>query len=313
MARAPVRSPCEAAAAQRSNWSVTLAMALTTTTGCLPIDTRPATMEAVRLIAAGSSTDVPPNFMTTRLMPELPPFQLERCAEPPVPEMQVLRLRPPQRPPLRVTAERGRLHAGCGFGDRFKLAQAGQQLRVEDGRAGRAANGVVRHHGELPVQQSAGAETSDGYAHTATAIAVEPRLGTIFLGSKFDGLFGSHGQVLASQGTKFLPRPEKVLAGDGAAELVAQLDRHALGMPVFHCNAIAVRAHSRCQRFHFMLFEPAEQLERLGLHLFFFALDVGDHVAQDVHRRHAGIACAGDGLHGGHEDLLDPEAFFNRL
>src|SRR5579863_7649328 len=52
MARAPVRSPCEAAAAQRGNWSVTLAMALTTTTGCLPMDTRPATMEAVRLIAA---------------------------------------------------------------------------------------------------------------------------------------------------------------------------------------------------------------------------------------------------------------------
>ena len=36
MARAPVRSPLAAAAAARSNWSVTLAMALTTTTGCLP-------------------------------------------------------------------------------------------------------------------------------------------------------------------------------------------------------------------------------------------------------------------------------------
>ena len=47
---------------------MTLAMALTTTTGCLPWATRPATMAAVRPMAAGSSTEVPPNFITTRLM-----------------------------------------------------------------------------------------------------------------------------------------------------------------------------------------------------------------------------------------------------
>src|SRR5208337_4645235 len=68
MARAPVRSPLAAQDAARRSWSVTLARALTTTTGCLPMATRPATMAAVRLMAAGSSTDVPPNFMTTRLM-----------------------------------------------------------------------------------------------------------------------------------------------------------------------------------------------------------------------------------------------------
>jgi len=68
MASAPVRSPCAAAAAARSNWSVTLDMALTTTTGRLPAAKRPATMAAERPMAAGSSTDVPPNFMMTRLM-----------------------------------------------------------------------------------------------------------------------------------------------------------------------------------------------------------------------------------------------------
>ena len=74
MAKAPVRSPSEAAAAARSNWSVTLAMALTTTTGFCPA-TRPATMAAVRPMAAGSSTDVPPNFITTRLMRNFPIFR----------------------------------------------------------------------------------------------------------------------------------------------------------------------------------------------------------------------------------------------
>jgi hypothetical protein len=68
MASAPVRSPTAEAVAARRSWSVTLAMALTTTTGCLPRATRPATMAAVRLMAAGSSTEVPPNFITTRLM-----------------------------------------------------------------------------------------------------------------------------------------------------------------------------------------------------------------------------------------------------
>ncbi len=62
-----------------------------------------------------------------------------------------------------------------------------------------------------------------------------------------------------------------------------------------------------------MAVEVAEQFERLGFHLFFFAADVGDDVAEDVHRGHAGIAGAADGLHGGDEDLLDAEAFFERL
>ncbi len=72
MARAPVRSPRLAAAAQASSWSVTLDMAETTTTGRLPWATRPATIEAVRLMAVASSTDVPPNFMTTRLIQYFP-------------------------------------------------------------------------------------------------------------------------------------------------------------------------------------------------------------------------------------------------
>jgi hypothetical protein len=45
-----------------SNWSVTLAMALTTTTGFW--GRRALTMAAARSIASASCTDVPPNFMT---------------------------------------------------------------------------------------------------------------------------------------------------------------------------------------------------------------------------------------------------------
>src|SRR5579862_9872298 len=102
-------------------------MALTTTTVCLPAATRPATMAAVRLMAVGSSTEVPPNFITTRLM---------RCL-----------FRP-----------QAFLGAGCDFGNDLQLAETSQQFRVQNGGAGSSANGVVGKHSELPVEQSAGAQ-----------------------------------------------------------------------------------------------------------------------------------------------------------
>ncbi len=51
-----------AARAIASNWSVTLAMALTTTTGFCAL--RPLTIVAARSMALASCTEVPPNFMT---------------------------------------------------------------------------------------------------------------------------------------------------------------------------------------------------------------------------------------------------------
>ena len=48
----------------------------------------------------------------------------------------------------------------------------------------------------------------------------------------------------------------------------------------------------------FAPFELAEQFLGLLFHLFFFIADVGDHVAEDVERGHAGISRAAHGLHG---------------
>ena len=159
-----------------ASWSVTLAMALTTTTGCLPMATRPATMAAVRSMAAGSSTEVPPNFITTRLMPNLP---------------IVLALAAERR--LGARGSRGRSHW-------FKFAQAGQQLGVEDGGSGGAANGVVREHSELPIEQAAGAQAADGDGHAAAAIAVEAGLRAVGLRGPLHRLLGSDGQMLPASG-----------------------------------------------------------------------------------------------------------------
>ena len=53
--------------------------------------------------------------------------------------------------------------------------------------------------------------------------------------------------------------------------------------------------------------EIAEELARLLLHLFFFFGDVGDYVAQNVHRCHARVSRAADRLHGGDHNGLESE------
>ena len=195
----------------------------------------------------------------------------------------------------------------------FQLTQACQQFGVQDGGSGGSANGVVREHGELPVEHVAGAQAADGDGHAVAAIAIEARLRAIRLRSPLDGLIGSGGQILAGERLELGPCGQNVFASGGAAELVAQLDGDALGVAVFDGDAIAAGADARGERRDGVALELAQQLERLGFHLLFFAADVGNDVAEDVHRRHAGIARAADGLHGGDKDLLDAEALFDGL
>ena len=58
--------------------------------------------------------------------------------------------------------------------------------------------------------------------------------------------------------------------------------------------------------------DGAEELANLFLELLLFVLDEGDDVAEDVEGGYAGIAGAGDSLHGGDEQLLDAEALMER-
>ena len=73
--------------------------------------------------------------------------------------------------------------------------------------------------------------------------------------------------------------------------------RHRHGVAVHHRDAVAVRAHLGGEIAYVAAVELAEDLLRLLLHLLFFAADEGDHVADNVHGRHARIARARDGLH----------------
>ncbi len=200
-----------------------------------------------------------------------------------------------------------------------QFAQLHQQLGIQQRRARRAANGVVREHGELPVQQSAGAQAADGGGHarpahaiwirTRSAHAVEARLRPIFGGEKFDRLRRCCRKLMLRKRPEFAPGGQHLLT----RRRCAQLDRDALGVAVFDGNAVAVRAHACRIGTNRSAIERAEQLHRLGLHLFLFIADEGDNIAQDVERWHARIARSADGLHGADEDAVDAEAIGERL
>src|ERR1700722_4011465 len=97
--------------------SVTLAMALTTTTGLC--GRRALTIAATRSMARASSTEVPPNFMTI----------------------------------IGVTSRRNCGGAAqVSFLGSCEVAPGLEQFGIQHGRAGGSANGIVRQHSELPLQ-----------------------------------------------------------------------------------------------------------------------------------------------------------------
>src|SRR5271165_3478889 len=153
MSSACSRSPRPAAAAMASRWSVTFAIALTTTKGCSC--RRALMMLATRSMALASSTEVPPNFITITAAP--PSYDVGR---------------------------RGSRQVALHL----------QEFGVEQCRTSRAANGVVREHGELVVENAAGAQASDGDRHAMAAVHVEARLRTVGGIVVHDGLGGREWQ-----------------------------------------------------------------------------------------------------------------------
>ncbi len=285
IASAPALSPRPAAEAAASNWSVTLAIADTTTTGASPRSRRPRTIAVVRRIAAASSTEVPPNFITTRVA---------RASSARASALRAALMPAPHR-------AAPRLH--------LQLAQPRQHLCVQHRRARRPANRIVREHHELPVQQVALAQPAHGRSHAMPAHPVQPRLRPVGTGVILHRLLRRAGQPLSGERRKLRPRRQNLLA----RRLRPQLDADALGVPVLHGHAVAVRAHLRVQQLHASAGKPTQQLAHLFLQLLFLVLDERHHVAQNVQRSHAGITRSAHRLHGRHKQALDAEALLQRL
>src|SRR5712692_11571091 len=140
-----------------SSWSVTLAMALTTTTGFCAC--RPFTIAAARSIALASSTEVPPNFITI-IGDTFFAADRRRAAQ--------------MECHIRIF---GRCHPQRTQRSSIEISPGLEQFGVEQGRAGRPANGVMRKHGELPIQHATRTQAAYRGRHSVAPVGIEARLG----------------------------------------------------------------------------------------------------------------------------------------
>src|SRR6516165_9844298 len=215
-------------------------MALTTTNG--RSSRRLSTMLATRSMAAASSTEVPPNFITITAAPSL-------C---------VGKARPQRS--RQVT-----LHL--------------QEFGVEECRPGGAANRVVRENGELVVEHAARTEAPNAYCHAFPAIDVETRLRAIRRLVVDDGLRGCQRKPqLLRRGMELIEGRDDL----GGRSFLPQLYGNRLGMAIFDRHAIAVRCHAEGSIFHTAAAQTSQQLARFFLHLFLFFGDVRNYIAEDV-------------------------------
>src|SRR5271169_3399878 len=70
-----------------------------------------------------------------------------------------------------------------------------QQFGIQQRRARGSADGVVREHGKLPVQQVARTQPAHTHRHAAATIGIKPRLRTVGRRVVHDGLLGRVGQL----------------------------------------------------------------------------------------------------------------------
>src|ERR1700741_3410871 len=144
-------------------------MALTTTTGLFP--TRSLTIEAVRSIALASSTEVPPNFMTI-IAHSLAGSYRGQQAKTSIARSELLVPIRGRKTGEARTHSRGRWPSP-------EISLRLQQLCIEQGRSGRAANRIMRKHGEFPIQHLAGTQTAHRGGHARPTLRVKTRLWTI--------------------------------------------------------------------------------------------------------------------------------------
>src|SRR3954454_4284672 len=150
-------------------------------------------------------------------------------------------------------------------GSSVEVALGLQKFSVEQCRAGRAANRVVRQDGELPVEDAAGAQPADGHGHAGAAVNVKARLRTVGRAVVNDGWLGRAGQVRGLR-----DRRERPPGGDDLVRrsLRFQLHGNGFGVSVFHRHTVTLRADRERRRNNALAVQTAEQLERLLLHLF---------------------------------------------
>src|SRR5262249_12811660 len=107
------------------------------------------TISAARSIAFASSSEVPPNFITSIWQKSSIAYSQCQVVQP--------------------FGELRSTEISLGF----------QQFGIEQRGAGSSADGIVRENSKLPIQDATGAKSSNRGRHPKTCVGIEPGLGTI--------------------------------------------------------------------------------------------------------------------------------------
>jgi hypothetical protein len=189
-------------------------------------------------------------------------------------------------------------------------AAGGEKLGVKESAAGSATHEIVREQCELDVKERTFADATDDGGHAVAGIHVTARLRAIWFVEDDDGMahgrrqgreLGVHFEVLQDF-ADFMQR------GD-----FFQADAHTFEVAVKDGHAVAMRAEAEAGIYKTCAVPFAEELLRLGLHLFFFAVDERNDVAVDVHGSDAGITRARNRLQSDDENFLEAEGISERL
>jgi hypothetical protein len=176
------------------------------------------------------------------------------------------------------------------------------ELGVEDRRAGRAHHRMVSLGDELGVHHRALANPADRNRHAAAEIGIEPRLRPV-------GLFRHDDRRLrrARQPQFLWPARELPQGVNDCRNRRLVLESHRRGHRVAIENGHAIGVRTDRGGIRTAAAVAAENLQRFGLHLLFFAADERHHVAENVERRHSRIPRTRHGLHRRDHDRADVE------
>lgn len=183
---------------------------------------------------------------------------------------------------------------------------------VDDAARGCADGNVVGEDDEFDIQDCTLSHTAHGDAGTVLKVAIETRLWAIGFLVDIDGVKRGRGagESLGDGGVGNESLAD-LLGARGRPAGEANGDGH--GMAIDDGDAVAGRrdaegmgsVHVEGELAVVVLDDAAEDLEGLPFDLFFLAGDVGDDVVGDVEGGDAGVARAGDGLHGGDDARVE--------
>jgi hypothetical protein len=168
----------------------------------------------------------------------------------------------------------------------------------------------VGEQSQFYVEERALAYAAYYRGHTVAGVNVTTRLGAIVFVHYDYGIFDGGGE-----------RGDLIVDGEiaqGFADFVKrgnffEADGEAFGVAIFYRHAIAMGADAEASFDEASAIPAAEKLLRLFFHFFFFATDERDDIAENVEGSDAGIASAGNGLHGDNKHAVETEGIGKRF